>query len=156
MTEDQKRRIDHYIQIYLSDIQSVSNDAGFETYSILARLIDFQGYLPAPSGNDQSNMSLEKAMRLVRPRHAKAASIAGAVVMLLHTQSAPALALLAKNYYVGQCEWTKKMFTDADRAGEIKQDVRSYRYNLHKAYPAFRDAKDLVERLKEFYGAVDT
>lgn len=154
MTEQQKQRIDHYIKIYLSSIQSVSNDAGFQTYSIMARFLDFRGDMPPPSGNDQSNVGLMNAIRLLRGRHAKLPEISGAVASLMKSKPDEMLALLARNFYVGQCEWTEKPFTENQRAEEIGQDLDGYRYNLKKAYRSYQIELESAERYREFFGMV--
>jgi len=152
MTEEQKNRIDHYIQIYLNGIQSVSNDAGFESYSIMARMIDFKGDMPPPSGNDQADISMIRAMRLLRGVHEKMPVISSAVSALKHTERPKIIALLAKNYFVGLCEWTGKAYTDTQRAEEIGQSLDAFRHNVKASYRLMQNEMEVAERYREFFG----
>ena len=152
MTEHQKQRIDHYIQIYLNGIQSIGNDAGFESYSILARLIDFRGQIPRGTGNDQSNLGMVLAMDKMRERHAKWPLINAAVSNLRRTKEPEILALLARHFLNGECAATGKPYTDENRAHQIGQGFDQYRYNLKKSYQSFWEELEAAERYREYFG----
>lgn len=152
MTSEQKEKIDRYIQIYLNGLQSVSNDAGWETCGIMGKLVDFVGDLPPPSGNDQSNLGMINAIQLLRERHAKMPVIAAAVASLLRSRREQIMALLARHYYVGVCPYTEKPWNDAQRGEEIGQEIDAYRYNLKKSYQLMQMELESAERYREFFG----
>ena len=129
-----KLEIDRLVCIYLNGIQSVTNVAGWETMGIMGKLIDFAGDLPPPSGNDQSNLSMILAIKLLRQRHAEWPIIYPAMTVFKRDKQEQALALMSKNYYVGLNSETDKPYTEQERAEAINQEQRVYRYNLEKAY----------------------
>src|SRR5690606_40981546 len=100
MTREQKANIDRLVWIWLSGLQSITADAGWEGMSLAARLIEFKGQPPGPTGNDQSNMAMINAIRLLRRRHAEYPFIATAMSLLLNCQDTQpmALAIAAKNF----------------------------------------------------------
>ena len=118
MNHDQ---IDHLINIYLDSITSISNDAGWTGESMLARLIAFEGEIPAPTRNDQSNLAMIKAMRMLREEHAELGLIRDVVKGMLSNPdtSHKILALLSRHYYRGLCEDTGRIYTDVDRIKRI-------------------------------------
>lgn len=152
MTREQREYIDHLIQIYLNGLQSLSNDAGWEGSGIMGKIVEFAGDLPPPSGNDQSNLSMINAIRLLRERHAKWPVIAGSVAVMMRSRvwRPQILALLAKHHYVGQCPWTEKAWTDAQRAAEVGQRLGEYRYNLGKSYDSFQQQLDFANIIRGF------
>ncbi len=153
MTEDQKEKIDRYIQIYINGVQSVSNDAGWEGCGTMGKIIDFAGDLPPASGNDQSNLSMINAIRLLKEQHKKWPIISAAVkTLLISNKRDQMIALLAKHLYVGQCPWTNKVWTDAQRAEEIGQNIEAFRHNARRAYRAFQNELDVAERYRQYFG----
>lgn len=151
MTKDQKETIDRYVQIYLSGLQAVSNDAGWEGLSFMGRVVEFAGDLPPPSGNDQSNLAMINAIRLLRRRHAKWPVISGAVSLLLRERRQEIVALLARHYYVGECPRTSRPWTDIERAGEIGQEFNEYRYNIGKAYHSMLRELTVAEEYRRVF-----
>jgi len=152
MTPEQKEIVDHYVDIYSSGIKSVSNDAGWENKSIMGMFIDFGGYVPARSGNDQADMPMIHAMRLLRKRHAKWPIISAAVTSLCCTHKEQVLALFAKSLLVGLCPKTDRAWSDIERAAEIDQSLDSYRYNRKIAYPLMWRELHAAQRYLEFFG----
>lgn len=134
VTKEQKLEIDRLVSIYLTGITSVSNDAGWEGMSLLDRLITFKGQPPPPTGNDQSNMSMIMAVRLLREQHAEFPLIAAAMKMVQRQTWDQALAICAKNFYVGLSPANQKPFTDEMRAHAIGMDIAVFRYTLGKSY----------------------
>lgn len=134
MTKEEKLEIDRLVSIYLNGISSASNDAGWEGMSLLDRLITFKGQPPPPTGNDQSNLSMILAIRLLREQHAEYPLIAAAMKIMQRREWDQALALCAKNFYIGQHMETQKPYTDEIRAQIIGMDPAQYRYTLGKAY----------------------
>lgn len=151
MTREEKLKLDRLVAIYLNGLQSVTNDAGWEGMSLLERLIEFLGEPPPPTGNDQSNMSMIIAVRLLRRRHAEWPMIHGAMSILQRHKRDQALCLMARNYYVGICPWTNKAWTDENRAETIHQDVNTYRYNLQKGYRSLKAELERAETYKQLF-----
>lgn len=153
MTEDQKEQIDRYIQIYINGVQSVSNDAGWEGSGTMGKIIDFAGDLPTPTGNDQSNLSMINAIRLLKEQHKKWPIISAAVkTLLISSKRDQMIALLAKHIYVGQCPWTLKAWTDTQRAEEAGQSIDAYRCNLRRSYRTVQNELDVAERYRQYFG----
>lgn len=153
MTEDQKEQIDRYIQIYINGVQSVSNDAGWEGSGTMGKIIDFAGDLPTPTGNDQSNLSMINAIRLLKEQHKKWPIISAAVkTLLISSKRDQMIALLAKHLYVGQCPWTNKVWTNTQRAEEVGQSLKVYENNLGRGYRAFQNELDVAERYRQYFG----
>ena len=151
MCKEDKLEIDRLVCIYLNGIQSVTNDAGWQMVGIMGKLIDFAGDLPPPSGNDQSNLSMILAIKLLRQRHAEWPTIYPAMTMFKRDKAEQALALLSKNFYVGLNKETDKPFTDQERADAIGQDQRVYRYNLEKGYYSLKAELERAENYKSLF-----
>lgn len=109
--------IDKLISIYLSGIQSISNDAGWDGDSMMARLIDFHGDLPMGTGNDQSNLSMILAIEKLRDKHHDFSKINLVVTEMLRDGKTTnkMIALLSRHYYTGINPLTSKPYTDIDR-----------------------------------------
>lgn len=135
-----KQRIDELINIWIRQVTSPSNDAGWEGETMLSRMITYQGDIPPPSGQDQSNAAMIRALRLVRGRHALFQAVNAVVIELLTgddgKESEKIIALLAKHYYVHTNPITGKPFTDGERCARIGQKYQQYRYNVEKGYQA--------------------
>jgi hypothetical protein len=151
MTPEQKEIIDRYVDIYVTGIKSVSNDAGWENKSLSGRLMDFAGWQPLRSGGDY-DLAMFHAIRLLRKKHAKWPVIAAAVTSLCCTHKQQVLALFAKQLLAGLCPQTDRAWSDADRAAEIDQSLDSYRYNRKIAYPLMWRELHAAERYLEFFG----
>lgn len=146
MTREEKENIDRLVNIWLSGLQSSAADAGWEGMSLAARLIEYEGQPPAPTGNDQSNLAMINAIRLLRDRHAEYPLIAAAMSMLLRGRNttASALSISAKHFYTGLCPWSDKAWTDADRARSLEMSHQEFRWALGKAYPLIQQEMDRV------------
>src|SRR5690554_2864714 len=144
-----KAYIDKLVNIYIDDVLSIKHDAGWEGESMLGRLIDFAGDIPPPSGNDQSNVTMMGAIRLLRGTHAEYPKIAAAIAEVKIEQ---ALAILAKHYFQGLDKSTEKPWSNGRRAEEIGQNLKEYQYNLGKAYDAL-DAE--ITRIDRYQGLVN-
>ena len=151
MCREDKLEIDRLVCIYLNGLQSVTNDAGWEMSGIMGKLIDFEGDLPPPSGNDQSNLSMILAIKLLRQRHAEWPLIYSAMSIFKREKHDQALALLSKNFYLGLNQYTGKHYTEQDRADAIKQDPRTYRYNLEKSYYSLQSELERAETYKNIF-----
>lgn len=138
MTREEKENIDRLVNIWLTAIQSASNDAGWQGMSLAARLIEYMGEPPGPTGNDQSNLTMINAIRLLREPHGELPKIAAVLKIMQFEVPDQSLALLAKNYYLGLNPSTDKAYTDIDRAELVGQDYREFRYNLEKSYFSMR------------------
>ena len=112
---------DHLIDIYLSGISSISNDAGWEGDSMMAKVIAFHGEIPKSTGNVQSNLSMIHAIEKLRNTHALYDDVRRVVSEMLGTygESDKILALLARRYYQGENPKTGKRYTNADRLSAI-------------------------------------
>jgi len=140
MKIDQHQRdyIDRMVNIWLSGMMCNSNDAGWQGMSLAARLIEYIGQPPIPSGYDQSNMHMIISTEMLRRMPPEYAVIAPVMCMLfaMHDTRKPALAIAAKHYYRGLCIKTDRTWTDTDRANDIGMTLDEYRWALKQAYPA--------------------
>ncbi len=138
MTREEKDKIDRLVGIWLSGLQSSSNDAGWQGMSLAARLIEYLGEPPGPTGNDQSNLTMINAIKLLRERHAEFPFIAAAMQMLLHSTETKnsAVAISAKHLYQGQCPWTERAWTNETRAMAVNMTLGEFEWALSTAYPA--------------------
>ena len=140
MTREQKDEIDRLVNIWISGLQSSSNDAGWQGMSLAARLIEYLGEPPGPTGNDQSNLTMINAIRLLREQHAEFPFIAAAMSMLLRCKDTRdgALAISARHYYQGLCDWTGKTWTNDERATMLDMTLEQFKWSLQRAYPAIQ------------------
>lgn len=146
MTKEEKDNIDRLVNIWLSGLQSSSNDAGWQGMSLAARLIEYMGEPPGPTGNDQSNLTMINAIRLLRVQHSEFPSIAAAMSMLLMIRDTRdcALAISARHYYQGLCDWTGQTWTNDERATMLDMTPDQYKWCLKRAYPAIKKELDRV------------
>jgi len=112
---------DHLIDVYLEGLTSISNDAGWEGDSMMARVIQFHGDLPPPTRNDKSNESMIRAIEKLRNKHALFDAIKREVGVMLgsYGESDKILALLADRYYQGQNPLTKRKYNDIYKLSSI-------------------------------------
>lgn len=152
MTREEKDNIDRLINIWLSGLQSSSNDAGWEGMSLAARLIEYLGEPPGPTGNDQSNLAMINAIRLLRDRHAEFPFIAAAMSMLLHGRDTRdcALAISSRHYYQGLCDWTGQTWTNDERASMLEMTPDQFKWNLKRAYPAVQRELERINVYSRF------
>lgn len=152
MTREQKDEIDRLVNIWLSGLQSSSNDAGWQGMSLAARLIEYLGEPPGPTGNDQSNLTMINAIKLLRDRHAEFPSIAAAMSMLLRCKNTrdSAIAIAARHFYQGQCPFTDRAWTNTDRATAVDMTISAYEWALGKAYPAVQKELERVTLYSRF------
>lgn len=144
--------VDRLVDIYLDGIVSVSNDAGKTGDSILARVIEFGGQPPAPSGNDQSNLAMIHAIGMLTPQHHHFPAMRAVVNRLIARkgQAPHLMAKLVKEGYTGLNQATQKAYTREDKAWEwyrlmlsmglkTKQDeknvLQDYDYGAYRAGP---------------------
>lgn len=112
---------DHLIDVYLSGLTSISNDAGWEGDSLMARLIEFHGEIPESTGNVQSNLSMVNAIEKLRNKHALFDSVRRVVGSMLATygENDKILALLSRRYYQGNNPQTGQPYKISDRISLI-------------------------------------
>ena len=103
MKAEDKRESDRLVNIYLDGITAISNDAGWQGESMLAKLIKFQGEIPYSTGGDQSNMAMVNAIQMLREKHGLLDDLRREIGRMLGTygENDKILALLSKLYYVG-------------------------------------------------------
>lgn len=148
-----KAEIDRLVNIWLDVVLSVSNDAGWEGDSLLSKVIEFGGTPPTPTGNDQSNVTLLLAMRLLKDPNPEYYRINPVMRVMLRLKPELAHALLAKHFYRGACPKTSdgddpaklKAWTDSDRAMAIQQDPKRFALNLYRAYQWASDRLFVVD-----------
>ena len=144
-----KDNIKKLIEIFLSDMveKAKGDNAGWQGESMMARLIDYQGYIPEFTGGDQSNLSMIIAIQHMKKEHYELRKIKKVIYELLgdcrHAQKAQAA--LARHFYVGINEDTGKAYTDADRLlalgfelpkgeGDLKKVISRYRERVEAGY----------------------
>lgn len=150
MTREEKNEIDRLVGIWITVAISPQKDAGWQQESILSRLITYQGDLPPPSGQDQSNLTMIQAMRLLGRRSPEYPRIAAAMDALYRTRPTQAAAIAAKNGLLGICPWTDKAWSDVSRAAEVDQSLSAYRSNLQRAYPSLEDELARIDTYKSY------
>lgn len=149
---DNRRRdyIDRLINIWIDSISSISKDAGWEGDSILSRMIDYGGQIPRATGNDQSNMSMIHAIRLLRSAHRDTARIAAIMVALLQEKPDKIYALIARHYYHGINEKTDRIWTDEFRAPAIRQNLKTFQANVSSAYKLVDRDLTAIQNYEDF------
>lgn len=133
-----KARIDKLIDVYLNDLVSLRHDAGWHGDSMLARMITYRGQPPPPSGRDQADLAMIYETTFLRATH-ELLPLALIVVNRLMDRGMPvALAVLAKRFYqhdfLDHLDLKVKPYTDAVRAREIGQSLRTFERNVAIAY----------------------
>lgn len=103
---------DHLIDVYLEGLTSISNDAGWEGDSMMARLIQFHGEIPPATRNDKSNETMIRAIEKLRKKHAHYDALRREIWKMLGNdeENPKILALLAERYYQGLNPKTGKKF----------------------------------------------
>ncbi|MDP1931925.1 MAG: hypothetical protein Q8L60_10755 [Gammaproteobacteria bacterium] len=152
MTREEKDNIDRLVNIWLSGLQSSSNDAGWQGMSLAARLIEYLGEPPGPTGNDQSNLTMINAIRMLRDQHPEYPMIAAAMSMLLRLRDTRdlATALAAKHLWRGLCPFTDRTWTNEDRASALEMSPSAYEWALGRAYPAVMSELERVHIYARF------
>lgn len=64
-----RERVEHLVNIYINWKLSTDENAGWHGETILQRLVDFKGDLPACSGNDQADLKMINEMRFLSTDH---------------------------------------------------------------------------------------
>ena len=150
---DKEIRINRLLNIFISDMlkNQTSGSAGWKGVSVLALLMDYEGFIPKFTGGDQSNMTMIIAIEGMGRTHPELLKIKTVVYELLgderHNQKI--LALLSKQFYRGLYEPTGKEFTDADRLAEIGFQVPESGPERAKALQRYKD------RIKAAYDVLD-
>ena len=139
--------IDDLVGIWVNDQLSISNDAGFEGDSILARVIE---YGIADLSNGLPGSKMEHSIRLLRGRHKKYPLIAHTLDGMKPEQKA---ALIAKSACVGiwqdepkiiswnaelrAAEWQRCCLEMGYGVSATPEPLNNYKYALKQAYKAF-------------------
>jgi len=164
VTKRHRVEIDRMIDIYLDEITSISEDAGWRGDSMMAKIIEFGGQIPKGTGNEISNLSMINAIRMLRDLAPEFRKIQAVVLML---RSEPGTkdrinALLSKNYYRGLNEKTGKVFTNIDRmtligteVGDVETADNRFRYDLRCAYRLVLRELERFERYAGFHTLAD-
>lgn len=152
MNQRERDNIDRLVGIWVTGMLSTAQDAGWEGVSLAARLIEYEGQPPAASGNDQSNLAMINAIRLLRKEHAEYPVISAVMRVLLRMRDTRdiALAITAKHYYQGLRQQTNRAWTHDDRAAELDMTPRQFKWCLQRAYHVVQheiDRLNLYSRL---------
>lgn len=151
MTLEERAEIDRLVGIWIDALTSASNDAGWEGMSLAARLIEFQGEPPPPTGNDQSNITMINAIRLLRAQGPDYPTIASAVINMRREKPDQMMSLMAKNYYRGLNPESGKAYSDADRAEYMDMTLEEFRYCLKKAYHSMYAELQRAKTYREYF-----
>jgi len=138
ITKHHREEITGLINVYLDGLTSISTDVGWKGDSLMAKIIEFGGAIPKGAGNDQSNMSMINAIRMLKKQPPEFHKISS-VIRVLSAKSgteAAIRAILAKNYYLGLNPSTGKTFNDLDRLEKVEFHEHDDRY------PEYPDNKD--------------
>lgn len=136
---NQSHYADHLIDVYLEGITSITNDAGWEGDSMMARLIAFHGEIPESTGNVQSNLKMIHSIEKLRKRHHLFDDVKRCVGAMLgeYGESDKILALLSRRYYQGMNPRTGRVYTIWDRM-----------YNIGHAPPDESDREAAEKRFR--------
>lgn len=145
MNQEGKDEIDRLVNIYLTGITSITNDAGWSGDTMLSRLIQFKGQIPQATGNDQSNLSMILAIEKLRGIHHDYPKIRSAMRFVIRDNPDQATAIVAKHYYSGICTTTDRTYRDEDRGRLTGQSLHTYRYNLKNAYYSVQRELDRID-----------
>lgn len=137
------------IDMYIETRLSTSDDAGWEGESVAARLITYKGDIPRATGLDQSNMAMERAIRLLRDVPERFHIVAHALQEISYEQYN---AIIAKRLLQHINPETDKTYTDADRAYTIGQNLNQFKYNYKQGLVATAREIDKVERYEHLRG----
>jgi len=140
------QEIDRLVDIYLTHLTDSARDCGWRGDSMAARMIEFMGCPPAPTGNDKSNEGMINAIRGLREQHPDFPMIERLVKEGLSDQnhSHQVLALLSKLHYrgihgeEGNEANPLRAYDDEDRGKKIGQDLAEFRFNVKAGYRFFR------------------
>ena len=119
-------------------VLSVSNDAGWQGCGLMAKIIEFGGEPPPPSGYDRPDITMMQAVRLLRKPTPEFDFINHDMRLLIQSHPKQAHALLSKHFYKGLCPKTDRAWTDTDRAAAVKQHYSDFVSNLNRAYEALK------------------
>lgn len=139
-----RERIDRLVNIWIDGRLSTDNDAGWCGDTILAKFIFFGGFLPTPTGNDQSNLTMINAIRMLTGSHWEFKKINFCIKRLMETKPHQILPLLSKHYYRGVDDTTGRAFTDVGRCmrigctkiegGKVVANIETFRKRLQRSY----------------------
>lgn len=135
-----RQKAEKIVDIYLSWAMSTDTDAGWHGGSIIGRLVDFKGDLPAPSGFYAVDR-MEKEIRYLRNQHAELAFAKQAISKLDDNYKA---AVFSDRYYRNRVKVAIDPFhpdkrvefkwTDERIAAVLKISERAYRDRITEGY----------------------
>jgi hypothetical protein len=147
MNQEHRNEIDRLVNIFLTALTSLSNDAGWTGDSLLSRVIEFAGCPPRGTGMDLSNAAMINHIRHLHKTHPEFARIQRAIRCALKFNAEKTHALLAKHYYQGLTSLDGPAFTDERRAAMVGQTYQAYRNNVVRAYPVIQEELDRVDMI---------
>lgn len=153
MNKARREQINHLVDIYLNDLVSAKHDAGWHGDSMLARLIEFKGEIPPPTGYDQSNTHMIHEIRFLTEDHALLPDIKAALYTIPPHYS---LAICARRFYVGMYlpeggdPRTAREFNDEIRARLVGLNPKSFDKHVEQAYKKLNETLQILELRREF------
>lgn len=147
MQKKRKDEINHLVDVWIRSLLSVSNDAGWEGRAPIAMLIDYG--TAVYTCNDQSNVAMISAIRLLRESHHEFKKINFAITEVLTDKPNSALAVVAKIYFSGVNKETDRAWTDKERAAKVGQSYTEFRYNLDLGLELLDKELDKFDRVME-------
>jgi hypothetical protein len=136
-----ERHADKLIEVYLNWVMSADMAAGWHQPSVLQSLIEFRGWLPPPTGNDQADLKMIREVEFIRRPHAllpEARELIGRLPQRHRT------CLLIHEHTAGTYDRQGKRWTERRIAEELGMTVRQYRYYRGKGMEA------LVQMIRNF------
>ena len=137
------KRIYDLIEIYIDDLLSVEEDAGWSGETVAAKLITYLGDIPKSTGLEQSNMAMINAIKLMKNQDPDYKLIAHAMqeISIDHYT-----AIIAKHVLKHINVVTSKPWTDQDRAYCINQNVNTFKDNYKRGIKSLQKQVDIIAR----------
>ncbi len=120
-----ERHADKLIEVYLNWVLSTDTAAGWHQPSLLQSLIEFRGWLPPPTGNDQADLKMIREVEFIRNPHAllpEARELIGRLPKLQRT------CLLVHERAAGTYDRQGKRWTEKKIAAELGMTGAQYRH----------------------------
>ncbi len=124
-----EKHADKLIEVYLNWVLSTDTAAGWHQPSLLQSLIEFRGWLPPPTGNDQADLKMIREVEFIRNPHAL---LPEARELIGRLPSPHKTCLLIHEHTAGTYDRNGKRWTERRIAVELGMTVPQYRHYRYK------------------------
>jgi hypothetical protein len=153
---EDREYINRLVDIYLTDLDSLTHSAGWHGDSIMSKMITYKGFLPAPSGYDQSNITMINEIEFLRKEHALLPLSRSAINTLMKKDREQAIALLVSRFYDGcyldPTTKTVKTYKDTTRAWLAGLSPKQYKSKLEGAYSQIAYIVEIIQTWRKLAG----